>query len=427
MKAEFLSRTMVPGGTMMPGTRLPAGVACALCVMTGGAPVQAQQVKGAIGAHAVALVTTVDPAIRGRRMTEGYLTQPTLMAHVAGWDGRLRLDGMLSFEGLTIDRGELGPGMLGEGYVDRRHPHTYLHELMATFEESSASARVTLSVGKGFAPFGTDDPMSRPFVKYPANHHYAQILERAVLMIAVGTGRWVAEGGLFNGDEPASAGDVPALSRFGDSWAARATLLPFAGTELQASYARVASPEFEAGHGLDQRKLSASLRFERERGGVSRYALLEWARSEELADGERAFRFGSVLAEGQRQSSRLAIGLRLERTTRPEEERLLDPFRTPQPHSDFNILGITRFSIVTAKVGKPLSLARGAPLLPFVEIAHVYADQIVKPSAFVPREFYGSDRLWTLSAGIRVQVGASHGRMGRYGAALPLAMSAHAH
>ena len=39
--------------------------------------------------------------------------------------------GILNLEGLTLSRGELDLGEWGEGFVDRRHPHTYLHELMA--------------------------------------------------------------------------------------------------------------------------------------------------------------------------------------------------------------------------------------------------------------------------------------------------------
>ena len=42
------------------------------------------------------------------------------------------------------------------------------------------ATRLSLTAGKGFAPFGTDDPMSRPVLRYPVNHHLAQILERAV-------------------------------------------------------------------------------------------------------------------------------------------------------------------------------------------------------------------------------------------------------
>jgi len=159
------------------------------------------------------MVTRQSPAIAGRAYTEGYLTQPTLMAHASAWQSRLALQLMLSLEGLTLDRGELNPGIVGEGYVDRRHPHTYLHEIAATLTESAGAARGSVTLGKGFAPFGTDDPMSRPFVKYPINHHLAQVLERMIAVAAVRAGPVGIEVGSFNGDEPESAGDAPNRSR----------------------------------------------------------------------------------------------------------------------------------------------------------------------------------------------------------------------
>lgn len=83
-----------------------------------------------------------------------------------------------------------------------------------------------LAAGKGFVPFGTDDPMSRPVVRFPVNHHLSQVLERAVALAGVRAGPVTVEGSLFNGDEPASPGSWPAWDRFGDSWAARLTLSP---------------------------------------------------------------------------------------------------------------------------------------------------------------------------------------------------------
>ena len=87
-----------------------------------------------------------------------------------------------------MPEGELAPGMWGEGFVDRRHPHTYLHELVLAADDllgaADGATRISLSAGKGFAPFGTDDPMVRPFLRYPVNHHLAQILERAVAIAA---------------------------------------------------------------------------------------------------------------------------------------------------------------------------------------------------------------------------------------------------
>jgi hypothetical protein len=42
--------------------------------------------------------------------------------------------------------------------------------------------------------------MVRPFLRYPVNHHLAQILERAVAIAAVRAGPLLAEAGLFTGD-----------------------------------------------------------------------------------------------------------------------------------------------------------------------------------------------------------------------------------
>ena len=48
---------------------------------------------------------------------------------------------MLNLEGATIPEGELAPGNWGEGFVDRRHPHTYVHELMLTADDLLGAAR----------------------------------------------------------------------------------------------------------------------------------------------------------------------------------------------------------------------------------------------------------------------------------------------
>src|SRR6185436_5736891 len=143
-------------------------------------------------------------------LVEGYLTQPVVMAHAAPAGGRVRLVGTLDLEGLTLRRGQLNAGAFGEGYVDRRHPHTLVHEAVASVEGALPGARgvrASLAAGKGFVPFGTDDPMSRPFVLFPVNHHLAQVLERALV---VGGARADGRGGsaaleapLFNRDEPA--------------------------------------------------------------------------------------------------------------------------------------------------------------------------------------------------------------------------------
>ncbi len=369
-----------------------------------------------LGAHGIGMITHQSPAVAGKSMTEGYLTQPTLMLH-AGGRGLPAIQLMLSLEGLTLERGELNPGIVGEGYIDRRHPHTYLHELTATLERGSDRARGSFTIGKGFAPFGTDDPMARPFVRYPINHHLAQILERVVAVGAVRIGPVGLEAGSFNGDEPESSGDAPNRSRLWDSWAARATVFPIDGGELQASYANVRSPEIAKGGGADDRKWSVSGRFENV--GRRQYALAEWARSTGYVGSDKTLDFHSFLVEGQTGVGRLLLAGRLEVTDRADEERLSDPFRTPAGGHDFSILGRSRWTIGTIGVAFPITMRRGVSVTPFAEVAQHGVRETLRPSGFVPADFYGSDRILVLSGGLRIGIGAVHGRMGRYGAAIP--------
>src|SRR5207245_110800 len=134
----------------------------------------------------------------------GRLVQPIIRLDVGLPRLRLTFHAAADFEGWTMPHGELAPGDWGEGYVDRRHPHTYVHELMLSAEDVlghfDGKARTTLSVGKGFVPFGTDDPMSRPVERFPVNHHLSQILERALVMAEVDVGPATIEGAGFNGD-----------------------------------------------------------------------------------------------------------------------------------------------------------------------------------------------------------------------------------
>jgi hypothetical protein len=375
-------------------------------------------------AQAIPILTRATPTASRRHLTETDLTQPVLSGHVSTLHGRLVGHAMLNLEGLTLTRGELNTGTYGEGYVDRRHPHSYVHELLVTARTDlslrAQPAALSLTAGRGFAPFGSDDPMARPFVKYPVNHHLTQVLERLVLIAAARAGPLTVEGGLFNGDEPLSPGSVPNWSRFGDSWSVRATALPAAGVEIAASIARVESPEFRDGLGLDQRKASTVLRIERSqpRSEQSRYLLAEWARTHEYRRGQHVFTFTSFLAEGAYSQRGRWAAVRFERTTRPEEERLIDSFRTPRPQMEFAILGRTRWTAVTIAAGTNAPQAGVLTVAPFVEATYAHATEVEALAAFVPRDFYGSDRLWLLALGARVNVGPPLHRMGRYGAAL---------
>ena len=371
------------------------------------------------GARAIPLVTRATATPGGRTLVEAYLSQPTLMAGLS-WDW-LRVHGTLNLEGLTLRRGELLQGAWGEGYVDRRHPHAYLHELMVGAVAGSIGA--SLFGGRGYVPFGSDDPMLRPFASYPSNHHLAQILERFVLVGALRLGGVGGEVAVFNGDEPVDPSTLPLARRFGDSWSARLTLHSpaslgrLAGAELAGSYAFVKSPEFREGAGLDQRKTHVGLRIAPAPRTGSGYALLEWARTRDVDRGRTLYTFNSVLAEGALCRERGGgIALRAEWSERPEEERLLDAFRAARPATDNGIVGVTHWSTLAASATPAalrISVLRAAP---FLEVARVAVAR-GKGTAFEPALLYGARDGWRLSAGARLAAGTTHERMGRYGVA----------
>jgi hypothetical protein len=398
---------------VLSAAALPALVS-AVCIYSISAQEHTTSPAVRLSAEGTALFTAAIPAVGGDSRSEAYLTRPMLMAH-AHWQA-VRTQVMANLEGWTLDRGELNAGTAGEGYMDRRHPHTFLHEAMVSATGTWSGVSASVAMGRGFAPFGTDDPMVRPFVKYPANHHLAQLLERWQAIAALQARGVSVEAALFQGDEPIGPRSLGRISRFADSWSARVTWHPVSGLELQGSAARVESPEHALGGGLDHRKWSFSVRGEVERDSVLRlYGLLEWARTGEYSGNARAFVFQSVLAEAAvvRGASRFAA--RFERTTRPEEERLADPFRSARPHADDNIIGVTRWHIVTARVDREMTVQR-LTLQPFAEAAWLHVAEITG-SFFEPVTFYGNDSLWNLSLGVRVSAGAPHERAGRYGAA----------
>jgi len=352
----------------------------------------------------------------GGALGEVRVLQPAIHLE-AGVLDRFRLTGMLNLEGLTIPQGELAPGNWGEGFIDRRHPHTYVHELILTADDllgrHHGVPRVSLSAGKGFAPFGTDDPMVRPFIRYPVNHHLAQILERAVAIAAVRAGPVALEAGLFNGDEPERPGQWPRVGgRFGDSWSGRLTGTLEPGVTLEGSGAHVHSPEHRAGAGPDQEKWSLAGRWERPLGGHPVYGLVEWARTSEAAG---FFVFRSFLAEGAWTAGRHRLQYRFERSERPEEERI-SLFRSRRPLIENSILGTTRWTTHTAGY-EVLALRRGSlDVRPVVELGYA---RIAKVGAglFDVAGLYGRNHIWSLTLGVRVGAGMSMHRMGRYGAA----------
>jgi len=375
------------------------------------------QVSLRFSGQAIPLLTSTNALPGGATLTEARVVQPVLMIDAAALGDHLRLSAMGDFEGWTMPHGQLATGAYGEGYYDRRHPHTYVHELMLTGADVlgrlDGPVVVSLSAGKGFAPFGTDDPMSRPPLLYPANHHLGQILERAVAVAAVSAGPVSLEGGTFNGDEPEYPSQWPKWNRFGDSWALRISGRPLrdGGLEAQLSRAHVHSPEHRQGAGTDQEKWSASARWERAVAGRPAYALAEWARTEEAGG---AYILHSGLAEGAYTLGRARPYYRFERTDRTEDQRVFgSPFRSVRPHLDSSILGITRWTIHTLGT-QVTAWRRGvATITPTIEVAFAKVANL-GGGVFDPAVFYGRTSFTTLTVGLRLDWGMAGHRMGYY-------------
>lgn len=380
-----------------------------------------------VHAQAIPLVTRAWHTPGDKTRTEFALAQPAVMVEWSTRDPgaemgmpmagarlsfRLTLDG----EGITIPDGELSPGAHGEGFYDRRHPHTYVHEIMAIGSDllgaHDGGLDLTVAAGKGFVPFGSDDPMSRPVARYPVNHHLAQILERGMVLGAATYGPVSLEVAFFNGDEPTKPSDWPnVLERGLDSRALRFSVRPAAGVEAQYSWARVESPESRPGDGSDQRKRETSLRWTGALGSRPAYLLAEWGRTEEAGG---FFIYSTALVEGAMTFGRHRPYARLERTDRPEELRTTDPFRSVRPHTDASNIGETRWRIATLGYGVSLLTAKERlEVRPFVEGSIAQATAL--NGVFDPETAYGSDVLSSVTVGVRMDWGGMSGmRMGRY-------------
>lgn len=393
-------------GLLRVAGRLAFGSCLGLAPVAAQAPVVALQ--GHLLIHGTGLRPTPDRGT-GREI---YLSQPGLLVTVApatGLGARVTLNG----EGLTLGRGELTPGAWGEGYIDRRHPHTLVHEavLWAWARPNCAGIPCGLGffAGKGFVPFGSDDPMSRPVAAYPVNHHLAQILERAVAVAQAAVGPLLLEAAVFNGDEPETPWQWPRVSRFGDSYAVRLTLSPRRGLELSGSLADVASPESRPGTGPSQKKRHLGARLEHVLGNVAVYALAEWARTSELV-----FRYQSRLLETEFTLGPHRVAWRAEGSDRPEEERL-SAYRALRPHPDNSIIGITRWTLHTLGYRYRHPAGR-AGIEPFVE-ATLGSVRETAGGVFNVGARYGQSGVRRVSIGARLTWRLTDHRMGRYGLA----------
>ncbi len=383
------------------------------------------------------------------------VSQPVGMFNITSPGGRLSLRVTPNLEGVTMESGESTLGAWGEGFIDRRHPHTFLHEAMLSLYFGEGDRAFSISGGKGFAPFGTEDPMSRPVLKYPTNHHLSQILERFTLNGIALLGPWSFEAGIFGGSEPEDAWDLSNYDSFGDSWSARVTrrfgeeTRPGAwATELSASFGmvnhahgddhgddhlhggvlrgsdrigraglRIAAADHEHADGDEPgtRLANVAARWDRTTEAGRFYALIEASASweEERGDG-----YTSILAELLWNRGRHSPYARLEFATRPEYTRQggigEDFFRYDH---DADPIGATRWTLATLGYGWT-ARAGGISVRPFVELQWAAVEPF--RGGIEPAGLFSDDRLTALSIGTRIYLGGDPMRMGNYGVLDPM-------
>src|SRR5206468_12125812 len=99
------------------------------------------------------------------------------------------------------------------------------------------------------------------------------------------------------------------------------------------------------------------------------YALFEWSRTRDYSGSTPSFTYNSLLAETSARYDRLSGALRIERSERPDEARLVEEFRTPVPATDLSIAGRSRWTIITARLAASLVNVRSFIVEPFAEVA----------------------------------------------------------
>ena len=352
------------------------------------------------------------------RRTEWYLTQPALMANLESPSRRLVLRTTLNFEGVTLGSGELTYGGWGEGFIDKRHPHTLLHEFMLSWNLwEIAGGGLSLSAGKGFAPYGTDDPMSRSGLKYPTNHHLSQVLERWTVNGIWRLAGWSLEAGVFGGTEPEGPYDFSNIRGFPNSWSGRLTRRWTSGagsaTEWEASVSHARVTESHHGHEETSRLLNAALR--RSGPAGARGFALRVGRS--VAQRSRGLR--GILQPPRGDALRCEPSPTLSAAGIRDAAGVCSDGFFRYDH-DGHATGATRWLIATAAYARQMS-SHPVSLRPFLEVEY---HRVCAERGNLPRgELPGTDSsFWVLSPGASLFLGGGPMRMGNYGILDPMTM-----
>ena len=206
--------------------------------------------------HGVAFLQYDDQGSKRGDTQFGVVDWEMLMLMRRVGTGMLHLHGMASLEPATI--GAKGYPLLlqtGESYKgaplhDRQHPHDFVMELAAMFQQPIAS-NLALELYAGLAgepalgpvafmhrPSAQNDPLS------PLGHHWqdATHISYGVLTAGVYSRQWKLEGSWFNGREPdENRWDLDLRSL--DSYSGRVTVNPTGRLSVAGWYGYMPSPE----------------------------------------------------------------------------------------------------------------------------------------------------------------------------------------
>ena len=249
--------------------------------------------------------------------------------------------------------GELNTGRTARGTSTAAPPtatSTSSSRVSPDIPIGSHGLAVSLTAGRGFARSASDDPMDRTFPQVSVNNHLSRFSSASSSFGALraGAADWRAESSTAMSRRTRAQ---PEVSRFGDSWSARATVHPFRGVELSASMARVESPEFVRASGSIRKASAVSASsWENASRSESPILLAEWARTHDDRSGRRVFTFTTFLAEAgvhpPRPLGRASPGA--DETRRKRRERSIPSQSRPQ--IEFRDSG-TCWTVVTAAAG----------------------------------------------------------------------------
>ncbi len=220
------------------------------------------------------------------------------MAYHKLGNGTLQLRGMFSFEPFTFPRGgspllfQTGESYKGQPLIDRQHPHDLFMEL---------SAQYTLPLGERATWFTYVGYPGEPALGPVAFMHRASASENPSATLAhhlqdsthisfgvFTTGftyRWLKlEGSIFNGREP----DENRYDFDAHQWNSRSVRISVAPNKnwtMQFSHSFLRSPE-ALESGVDIRRTTASLQYNRKLAGGNWSSALIWGRNHTSGDGD---------------------------------------------------------------------------------------------------------------------------------------------